>query len=147
MANLITHRRATFDYEILEKYEAGIELLGTEVKSVRGGQGKLEGARALVRGGEIFIVGMNIPAFQKKNVSPDYDPDRTRKLLLSKKEIIDIERMMHEKGLTAIPISLYSKGRVIKVALAVAKGKKNYDKRETIKKRDTDRDIRRSLRN
>lgn len=145
MANLITHRRATFDYEILEKYEAGIELLGTEVKSVRAGQGKLEGARALVRGGEVFIVGMSIPAFQKKNVGPDYDPDRTRKLLLSKKEIVDIERMMHEKGLTAIPISLYSKGRVIKVALAVAKGKKNYDKRETIKKRDTDREMRRGF--
>jgi SsrA-binding protein len=145
MATLVEHRRAKFDYEILEKYEAGIELIGTEVKSVRAGQGKLEGARAIIRGGEAYIVGMDIPPYQKKNAGPEYESDRTRKVLLSKKEIADIARALDEKGLTAVPLSLYTKGRVIKVALAIAKGKKNYDKREAIKKRDTDRELRRGL--
>ena len=90
MANYAENRKARFDYEILEKYEAGIELLGVEVKSVRGGQMSLEGAFVLVRGGEVFLINANVPPYQPKNAPKDYDPLRNRKLLLTKKEIDEL---------------------------------------------------------
>ena len=137
------NRKARFDYEILEKYEAGIELLGTEVKSVRGGQMSLEGAFVIVRGGEAFLINSNIPPYQVKNAPKDYDPLRNRKILLTKKEISDLAGSEKNKSLTIVPISVYNKGRKIKLEIALVKGKKKFDKRETIKKRDTDREIRR----
>jgi SsrA-binding protein len=143
MTVLIDNRKAHFNYEVIEKYEAGIELFGHEVKSIIGGRAILAGSFAIVRGGEVFLVGMQIPPYQVGNTPPDYDPQRTRRLLLSKKQIAEIAPSDNMKGLTLVPLSLYSKGRLIKVELAVVKGKKNYDKRETIKKRDTDREIRR----
>jgi SsrA-binding protein len=143
MATYIDNRKAHFNYEIEETVEAGIELLGFEVKSIKAGQGNLAGAFCIVRGGEAFIIGMHIPPYQKGNVSEGYDPDQNRRLLLSKKEIAHLANKDNIKGLTLIPISLYSKGRRIKVSVAVARGKKTFDKRETIKKRDTDREIRR----
>lgn len=145
MASYAENRKARFNYEILEKYEAGIELLGTEVKSVRGGQMSLEGAFVIVRGGEAFLINANVPPFQPKNAPKDYDPLRNRKILLTKKEINELAGSEKNKSLTIVPISVYNKNRKIKVEIALVKGKKKFDKRETIKKRDTDRELRRDL--
>ena len=143
MAHYAENRKAYFNYEILEKYEAGIEFLGTEVKSVRGGRMSLEGAFVIVRGGEAYLINSNIPPYQVKNAPKDYDPLRNRKLLLTKKEISKLAGSEKNKSLTIVPTSVYNKGRKIKVEIALVKGKKKFDKRETIKKRETDREIRR----
>ena len=145
--SLITHKKAHLDYEILEQYEAGIELLGHEVKSLRQKHGKLEGAHIIVRGGEAYIVGMSIPAYQPANTDKEYEPDRSRKLLLTKAEIAKLAEAESQKGLTVVPLSVYNKGRVLKISLGIARGKKKYDKRAALKKRDVDRDIRRTLKN
>ncbi len=145
--SLIEHKKARLDYEILEQYEAGIELLGHEVKSLRQKHGKLEGAHVIVRGGEAYIVGMTIPPYQPANTGSEYEPDRSRKLLLTKAEILKLSEAEGQKGLTIVPLSVYNKGRVLKMSVAVARGKKKYDKRATLKKRDTERDIRRTLKN
>jgi len=143
MSSYAYNRKNTFNYEIVEKYEAGIELLGTEVKAVREGKVSLEGAFVVVRGGEVFLIHANIQPYQVKNTPLDYDPLRNRKLLLTKKEIIELADSEGERGLTIVPISMYNKGRKIKIEIAIVKGKKKHDKRETIKKRETDREIRR----
>jgi len=143
MAHYAENRKARFNYEILEKYEAGIELLGVEVKSVRGGRMSLEGAFVIVRGGETYLINSSIPPYQPKNAPKDYDPLRNRKLLLTKKEMSRLAGSEKNRSLTIVPIAVYNKGRKIKVEIALVKGKKKYDKRETIKKRDTDREIRR----
>lgn len=143
MANYAENRKARFNYEILEKYEAGIELLGVEVKSVRGGQMSLEGAFVIIRGGEAYLINASIPPYQVKNTPKDYDPLRNRKLLLTKKEIVELAGNEKNKSLTIVPISVYNKGRKIKVEIALVKGKKKFDKREALKKRNTDREIRR----
>lgn len=145
MAALIAHKRAGFDYEILETYEAGISLWGTEVKSVRNKQGKLEGARVIIRGGEAFLVGASIPPFQKSNAPTDYDAERPRKLLLSKKEILELHHKSEKQGLTLVPLKLYNTNRKLKLELAVVRGKKKFDKRQTIKARDVNRDLQRDL--
>ena len=143
MATYIDNKKAHFNYTIEDTYEAGIELSGFEVKAVKNGMGSLNSSFCIVRGGEAFIIGMHIPPYQANNIDLGYDPDRNRRLLLSKKEIKKIAEKDGIKGLTLIPLSLYSKGRLIKVSVAIARGKKVFDKRETIKKRDTDREIRR----
>ena len=145
MANYAENRKARFDYEILEKYEAGIEFLGTEVKSVRNGRMSLEGAFVIIRGGEAFLINVNIPPYQPKNAPKDYDPLRNRKLLLTKKEIAELAGSEKNKSLTIVPISVYNKNRKIKLQIALVKGKKKFDKRETLKKRDADREIRREF--
>ena len=145
MSHYAENRKARFNYEFLEKYETGIELLGTEVKSVRGGQMSLEGAFVIIRGGEAFLINANIPPYQPANASKDYDSLRNRKLLLTKKEIAELAGSEKNKSLTIVPISVYNKGRKIKVEIALVKGKKKFDKRETLKKRDTDREIRREI--
>ncbi|MCF7815899.1 MAG: SsrA-binding protein SmpB [Candidatus Pacebacteria bacterium] len=145
MTTFISHRRVSFDFELLETFEAGLSLLGTEVKSIRNGQGKLEGSHVIIRGREAFLVGASIPAFQKKNVRTDYDAERPRKLLLTQKEIIELEQKSEKQGLTIVPIKLYNKGSKLKLEIAIAKGKKKHDKRESIKSRDTGRDIAREL--
>ena len=147
MAHYAENRKARFNYEILEKYEAGIELLGVEVKSVRGGQMSLEGAFVIIRGGEAYLINSNVPPYQVKNTPKDYDPERNRKLLLTKKEIAELAGNEKNKSLTIVPISVYNKNRKIKVEIALVKGKKKFDKRETLKKRDTDREIRRAIKN
>jgi len=143
MANYAENRKVYFNYEILEKYETGIELLGSEVKSVRAGKMSLEGAFVIVRGGECFLINANVPPYQPNNTAKDYDPLRNKKLLLTKKEIGILADSGNNKSLTIVPISVYNKGRKIKVSIALAKGKKKFDKRETIKKRETDREVRR----
>lgn len=141
MPTLLEHKKARFDYEILETYEAGIELLGHEVKSLRNHKGKLEGAHVTVRGGEVFLLNAEIPPYQPKNSPKDYLPARNRRLLLHKKEALELSKYEEQRGLTLIPIELYSKGHVIKLKVGVARGKKKGDKRETIKKREAERDI------
>jgi len=145
MATFIDNRKAHFNYSIEDKYEAGIELLGTEVKSIKNGSGNINSAFCIVRGGEAYIIGMNIPPYQPHNIDLGYDPERTRRLLLSKKEIKKLSEKDDIKGLTLVPLSLYSKGRHIKVSIAVARGKKEFDKRDVIKKRESDREIRREF--
>ncbi len=147
MTNLIGHKRAKFDYEILETFEAGIVLAGYEVKSVRKGHGKLEGAYVVVRGGEAFLVGASISPYQTPNMPKDYEPERPRKLLLNKKQIQLLLQQSEKRGLTIVPISMYNKGRNIKVQVCVVRGKKEYDKREKIKDREGDRAILRTLKN
>ncbi len=141
--SLIENKKASFDYEYIETIEAGIELLGTEVKSVKAHHGSLSGAYVAVVGGELVLLGAHIPAWQEKNTEPGFDPYRTRKLLVHKKEMLELLKALQTKGLTVVPLSLYSKGRYIKAQIAVAKGKKVFDKRESIKKRDLDRESRR----
>ena len=143
MANYAENRKAYFNYEVLEKYEAGIELSGIEVKSVRAGRMSLEGAFVIVRGGEVFLINANVPPYQVNNTPKDYDPLRNKKLLLTKKEIIELSGSEKNKSLTIVPMSVYNKGRKVKVQVALVRGKKQHDKRESIKKRDTDREIRR----
>ena len=145
MKSLVSHKRASFDYEILQTFEAGVSLLGTEVKSIRGGQGKLEGAYVVVRGNEAFLVGASIPAFQTKNSPADYDPERARKLLLTEKEIAELELKSEKQGLTIVPIKWYNKRSKLKLEIAIARGKKKQDKRQSIKKSDTKRDIEREI--
>ena len=145
--SLIQNKKAYFDYEILEKIEAGIELLGFEVKSLKKGQGSLLGSHITIRGNEAYVVSMNIPPYQPANTPKDYDPLRNRRLLLTKKEIEQLSKEEKTKGLTIIPLSVYNKGRKLKLDIAVVKGKKKFDERESIKKRDTDREIRRDLKN
>lgn len=139
------NRKARFNYEVLEKYEAGVELLGTEVKAIRAGRMSLEGAFALVRGGEVFLIHANVPPYQPGNASLDYDPLRNRRLLLTKKEIAELAATEKNKSLTIVPLSVYNKGKKLKILLGLAKGKKKFDKRETIKKRETDRELRRDF--
>lgn len=143
MAGYAENRKVRFDYEVLEKFEAGIELIGTEVKAVRGGQMSLEGSFVIVRGGEAYLMNANIPPYQIANAPKDYDPLQNRKLLLTKKEIEELGDSGKNKSLTIVPISVYNKGRKIKVEIALVRGKKKFDKRETIKKRETDREVRR----
>ena len=141
MSAYSTNRKAHFSYEILDRYETGIELLGYEVKSIRLGKANLDASHVIVRGDEAFVVGLRIEPYQQ--VQEALDPIRTRKLLLKKKEIAEIARGHEKERLTIIPLSLYNKGRKIKLEIALAIGKKSHDKRETLKKRAVDRDLRR----
>ena len=141
------NRKVFFNYEILEEYEAGIELSGIEVKSLRAGKCNLEGAFITIRGREAFIINLEIPPYQANNTPTDYDPKRNRRILLTKKEIDTLANLELKKGLTIVPISVYNKGSKLKVKVAVVRGKKKFDKRETIKKRETDIEIRRTLKN
>lgn len=145
MTHYVTHKRARFDYEILDTYEAGISLLGTEVKAIRQHQGKLDGAYVVVRGGVPLLVGASIPPFQKPNAPKTYDPERPRALLLTPKEIAEIEHKSEKQGLTVVPLALYNKNRHLKLQIAIARGKKKFDKREHIKLRDTKRAAERML--
>ncbi len=142
---LISNRKAHFNYEITNKFQAGIELLGFEVKSVKKGQGSLEGTYITIRGAEAFIIGMNIPPYQVANTPKDYEPTRNRRILLTKKEISELEGVEKQKGLTLVPLSVYNKGKKLKLEFGIARGKKKFDKRETTKKREVTRETRRTL--
>lgn len=145
MPSLAENRKARFNYNILETYEAGIELKGFEVKAVKAGNMHLTGAFGIVRGGEIFLVGATISPYQVGNTPADYDPARTRRLLLKGKEIAELTGKMKERGLTLVPIRAYNKGNLVKLELGLGRGKRGPDKRETIKKREVSREIGRTL--
>lgn len=143
--NYVVNKKATFDYEILERFEAGLVLFGYEVKSIRSGKASIQGAYVIVRGGEAFLVGSTVSPFQEKNAPADFDRERPRKLLFSRKELRELEGVEKENGLTIVPIRLYNSGRNIKLEVGVGRGKKKYDKRETLKERASQRDIERTL--
>ena len=145
--SLIENKKAHLNYEILEEFEAGIELLGPEVKSLRAKLGKLEGAHITIRGGEAYLIGASIPPYQAGNMAEGYEPARNRKLLLTKKEIAALSAQEAQKGLTIVPLRVYNKGRNLKLAIGVARGRKKYDKRAVLKERDSKRDIDRTLKN
>jgi SsrA-binding protein len=145
--NLIEHKKARLNYEVLEEFEAGLELLGPEVKALRAKLGKLEGSHVVVRNAEAYLVGASIPPYQPANMPKGYEPERSRRLLLTKKELAHLAGLEAQKGLTIVPLAVYTKGRVVKVRVAAVRGRKKYDKRQVLKERDTKREIDRSLKN
>ena len=142
----ILNRKARHDYFIEEIYEAGIELTGTEIKSIRLGNANIRDCYAIVKNHEVFLLNMYVEAYKEGNIF-NHDELRTRKLLLHKKEIKKIENKLQSEPLTLIPLKLYFKNNKLKVELAICRGKKNYDKRETIKERDINRKINKQLKN
>lgn len=147
MPTLATNKRATFDYEILEKFEAGLVLAGYEVKAARLGHISLKGAYVVITGGEAFLLNAHISHYQPKNMPLDYEPTRTRKLLLHRSQINRLIGESKEKGLTMVPLSVYTNSiGKIKVSFAVARGKKQFDKRAAIGERESKRNLQRALR-
>lgn len=146
MATLAYNRRAVFDYIILEAYEAGIILTGCEVKSIRLGHLNLAGSYVVLKNSETYLINSYIPPYQPKNVPVDYDAARSRKLLLRKSEINSLIGKVRQKGLTLIPLRVYTKGSKLKLEFGLAKGKKEFDKRATIIEREDKRKIDRAMR-
>ncbi len=142
----IYNRKARHDYFIEDTYEAGIELTGTEIKSIRAGNCNIKDSYAIIRNKEIFLINMFVSPYKEGNIF-NHQETRTRKLLLHKKEINKLEEKIEQQGLTLIPIKLYFKNNKLKVELAVCRGKNNYDKRETIKERDIKRSIEKQIKN
>ena len=140
-----TNPRAYFDYEILETIEAGIVLEGHEVKSIKTGKVSIKGTYVKILNEEAFLIGATISPYQPANTPADYDPQRSRKLLLSRREIIKLIGLSHSDGLTIVPLKFYGKKGKIKLLIGVARGKKKYDKREIIKKKDIARSKQRGL--
>ena len=140
-ANVAENRKAFHDYHILETFEAGVALLGTAVKAIREGRVNLRDSFASVEGGEIFLHNVNISSYSHRGYA-DHEPLRRRKLLLHRDEIRKLIGKTVEKGMTLVPLRMYFKNGRVKVAVSLAKGKKDYDKRETIKRRDADREAR-----
>ncbi|MDB5254408.1 MAG: SsrA-binding protein SsrA-binding protein [Parcubacteria group bacterium] len=145
MPTFAENRKARFDYEILESFPAGIELFGSEVKSVRAGKISLAGSFVIIRGREAFLQGAKIEPYQPNNEASDQEPERPIKLLLRKDEIEKLEKADSSKGLTIVPIKVYNNGRFLKLELAIVRGKKQFDKRQTIKKRDVERDLKKDF--
>ena len=139
-----TNRKAYHEFHILENFEAGIQLKGSEVKSIREGSVSLKQSYIVTRRGEAWIKALHIPSYSHTGYD-GHDPLRNRKLLLHKREILKIDAKLAEKGLTAVPTKLYFKGGLVKIELGLAKGKKLYDKRASKKKRDVERDMQRAL--
>ena len=138
----IQNKRASFDYDWIEKYTAGIVLLGAEVKALQNGSGRISESFCSFSGSELYLINSYIPHYENSSVFSNYDESRERKLLLNKSELRRLQKAVSEKGLTIIPIRLYRNDKgLIKVDIALAKGKHDYDKRESIKKRDIERDI------
>jgi len=133
---LADNRRAKFDYEILDTLDAGVELLGFEVKSVKASRMSLVGSYAVIRGGEAWLLNAQIPAYQPNNASQDYDPVRTRRLLLRHEEIVELAGKTKNKGIVLVPLSAFLHKNFIKIKLGICRSKKSHDKREALKKKD-----------
>lgn len=136
MADFATNPKAHHDYEILEMLEAGLVLKGHEVKSIISGKASIKGAYVKILNGTPYLIGASIPPYQPGNVPAEYKEQGDRKLLLSKKEVSSLVGLQHSHGLTLVPLRLYGKGGRVKLEVGVARGKKQYDKRETLKKKD-----------
>lgn len=136
MPTLAVNKRGKFDYEILDTFEAGLQLTGQEVKSAKNGRINLKGSYVTISNGQPTVINMHIPKYEKAGPLPDYDPYRTRKLLLNKKEIDRLIGKKDEQGLTLIPLSVYTKRGKIKLEFGIGRGKKKHDKREDIKQKD-----------
>lgn len=145
LRTLCTNRKARYDYHVEETYEAGIALLGSEVKSIREGRANLRDSYAAFRGGELFLYNCHVSPYAQASRF-NADPLRPRKLLMRREEIQRLVGKVEEKGLTLVPLSLYLRGRLVKVGLALARGKKQYDRREDIKRREAEREMARAIR-
>ena len=140
------NRKARHDYFVIETYEAGVELFGTEVKSLRAGGCNLKDSYCDVDGGELFALGVHISPYEQGNIF-NKDPLRPKKLLMHKREIMKLTGLVSREGYTLVPLSLYFKGSYVKMAVGLCKGKKLYDKRDSMAKRDADRDIEKAMKN
>jgi len=145
MPTIAENKKAFFNYTILEKFEAGISLLGQEVKSLKTRGINLAGSYIVLKDEEVFWIGANIPPYQPRNIGSSYDPERSRKILLKKSEIKFLLGKARQKGLTLIPLKVYTVRGKIKLEFAIVKGKRKFDKRDSIKKRDVEREIEREL--
>lgn len=141
LKNLAENRRARYDYEILETYEAGLVLFGHEVKAIKTGHISLRGSYVIIKNNEAYLLNAFIPPYQPANTPEDYNPERTRKLLLNKSEIRSLIGKSKQKGLTLVPLRIYTKKSKLKLEFGIGKGKRKIDKREAIKKRETEREI------
>jgi len=139
------NKKARFDYEILEKFEAGLVLTGQEVKSVRGGHISLKGGFVVFHNGEAQVINVHIPKYRFAAALPSYNPERSRKLLLKKKEINYLRGKAQEEGLTILPLSVYDSASHVKMQIGIGRGKKKWDKRESIKRRDSVREVRKRM--
>lgn len=137
---LARNKKAFYDYFIEEKYEAGVELVGTEVKSIKAGKVSIKESFVRIINNEIFIMGMNVTPYSFGNIN-NVGETRVRKLLLNKREIKKLKEKIQEQGYTIVPLSIYTKNRLVKVEIALARGKKNYDKRETLKRKDIEKSM------
>lgn len=142
----INNKKAYYDYQILDTIEAGLVLSGTEIKSIRDGRANLKDSYAIVKNGEVFILNMHISHYKEGNIF-NHDETRTRKLLLNKKEIFKLHDTVVLNGNTLVPLKIYFKNNRAKLLLGIAKGKKNYDKRESIKQRDVNRELKKQYKN
>ena len=139
------NKKAFYDYDVLEKFEAGLVLFGQEVKSIKSGRINLAGAYVVFKASEPYLVGTKVPPYQPNNMGADYNEERERKLLLNKKEINYLTGKTSQKGFSLIPLKIYEKSGRIKLEFGLARGSKKYDKKEKIKKRDVEREINREL--
>lgn len=142
----IINRKAKFDYFIEEEYEAGIVLTGTEIKSIRNGHCNIKDSYGIVRGGEVYLLNMFVGQYKEGNIF-NHNETRTRKLLLHKKEIKKISQAIEVQGLTIVPLKAYFKDNKLKILIGICRGKKNFDKRESIKDRDIKREVQKNLKN
>jgi len=143
MATISENKKAYFDYDIIEKYEAGVELAGFEVKSIKNGRINLAGSYAIIKDNQIWLLNADVPPYQPLNMPESYDPKRTRRLLLKRLEINSLIGKTQEKSLTLVPLKVYTKNRRIKIEIGLAKSRKKSDKREFIKKREAKKEIKR----
>lgn len=145
MPTLATNKKARHDYEILETFEVGIQLEGQEVKTIREGRVGLLGSYVNLRQGQAWLLNAHIPKYPQAGPLPGYDPYRTRRLLMHRRELMKLMGRLEQKGLTLIPLSVYTKRSLIKLEIGLGRGKTKHDKRDTVRKRDLDREVRRSL--
>lgn len=146
MPTLATNKRARFDYEILETFEGGLKLTGPEVKAIKAGHLKLQGSFLHVMNNELWLKNTFIGKYQPAGEQPNYDPYQDRKVLVKKRELQKFLGKNHSEGLTLVPLSVYTRHNLLKLEFALARGKKKYEKRETIKKRDVERQLRERMR-
>jgi SsrA-binding protein len=143
--SIVTNRKAFYEYHVLEEFEAGIVLLGSEVKSIREGNVTLTDSFIYLKSGEVWIKNFKVSRYKQTHFAEKHEENRDKKLLLTKVQIIKISRMMEDKGTTCVPLSVFSKNNKLKVKIGVVKGKKLYDKRQSIKERDIKRELQRGL--
>ncbi len=134
--SIVTHKKATLNYDVLEKFEGGLELQGSEVKSIRAGRIKFDGSYIIIVDDEVFLKNTEIAPYQPNNIPKDFESQRLIKILISKKEILKLKHKVDKEGLALIPLSIFNKGTKLKLDFALAKGKKKHDKRQDIKKRE-----------
>jgi SsrA-binding protein len=143
--SIVNNRKAYFEYHVLEEYEAGIVLLGSEVKSIREGNVTLTDSFIYLKSGEVWIKNFKVARYKQTHFAEKHEDNRDKKLLLTKVQIVKISRMMDDKGITCVPLSVFTKNNKLKVKIGVVKGKKLYDKRASIKERDIKRELQRGL--